>query len=259
MTTKFRKKIVAGNWKMNLSVSDATELASAVSRDLADFRDVEVILCPPFTALRSVGEVISGGNVKLGAQNLHWDKDGAFTGEISATMLRDLYCRYVILGHSERRTLFGETDEIVNRKAAMAIESGLEAIVCVGEQLQQREADETEAVVGAQVRGSLNGLEAKLDKVIIAYEPVWAIGTGLTATPEQAQEVHCFIRRTVEQMAGDDVAGGIRIQYGGSVKSANAREIMAQPDVDGALVGGAALEARSFSEIVRAGASGASD
>jgi triosephosphate isomerase len=253
---KYRKKIVAGNWKMNLSIAEATELASSVTRDLAEVREVDVVLCPPFTVLSAVGEEISGGSIKLGAQNMHWEKDGAYTGEISAAMLRGLFCRYVILGHSERRTYFGETDEIVNRKAKMALESSLEPIICVGEQLEQREADQTNAVLQEQLRGSLDGLGDQADKIIVAYEPVWAIGTGLTATPEQAQEAHAWIRSAVEDIAGSEVADGLRIQYGGSVKPDNARELMSQPDVDGALVGGASLESRSFVEIVRAGVPG---
>lgn len=250
---KYRKKIVAGNWKMNLSIAEATELASSAARDLAELREVDVLLCPPFTALSAVSEVISGGSIKLGAQNMHWEKDGAFTGEISAAMLRGLFCRYVIVGHSERRQFFGETDEVVNRKTRMALESSLEPIVCVGEHLEQREAGETNAVLQSQLEGSLAGLGADCAKIIVAYEPVWAIGTGLTASPDQAQEAHAWIRGVIGQIAGSDIADGIRIQYGGSVKPGNAGELMSQPDVDGALVGGASLEARSFVEIVRAG------
>jgi triosephosphate isomerase (TIM) len=249
---KLRKKIVAGNWKMNCSIADAQALATEVARELADHREVEVVLCPPFTALKVVGDAIAQGQVKLGAQNMHWEKSGAFTGEVSAAMLRDLYCRYVIVGHSERRQFFGETDSIVNRKARMALESSLDAIVCVGETLEQRDGGQYEAVIQAQLEGSLQGLEGELAHIVVAYEPVWAIGTGRTATPTQAQDVHAFMRQVVAGLAGREAADGLRIQYGGSVKPGNARELMAQPDIDGALVGGAALDARSFVEIVLA-------
>jgi triosephosphate isomerase len=247
-----RKKIVAGNWKMNKAVGEAIELATAVRRDLPDRSDVEVVLCPPFTALKAVGDVIANTQIKLGAQTMHWEKDGAFTGEISAGMLRDLFCHYVILGHSERRALFGETDEIVNRKARAALAANLTPIVCVGETLQQREASQTEEVVRTQVLNSLANLGEGMRQVVVAYEPVWAIGTGRTATPRQAQEVHALIRRVLAEMAGGAVAQGVRIQYGGSVKPANAKEIFTQPDVDGGLIGGAALDASSFLQIVAA-------
>jgi len=250
---KYRKKIVAGNWKMNLSIAEATELASSVARGLAELREVDVVLCPPFTALGAVGDEISGSSIKLGAQNMHWEKSGAFTGEISAAMLRGLFCRYVILGHSERRTHFGDTDEVVNRKVKTALESSLEPIVCVGESLEQRETEETNAVLEAQLRGSLADLGEDYGKVIVAYEPVWAIGSGRTATAAQAQDAHAWIRSVVGEIAGSEVADSLRIQYGGSVKADNARELMSQADVDGALVGGASLESRSFVEIVRAG------
>ncbi len=250
---KYRKKIVAGNWKMNLSIAEATELASSVARGLAELREVDVVLCAPFTALGAVGDEISGSSIKLGAQNMHWEKSGAFTGEISAAMLRGLFCRYVILGHSERRTHFGDTDEVVNRKVKTALESSLEPIVCVGESLEQRETEETNAVLEAQLRGSLADLGEDYGKVIVAYEPVWAIGSGRTATAAQAQDAHAWIRSVVGEIAGSEVADSLRIQYGGSVKADNARELMSQADVDGALVGGASLESRSFVEIVRAG------
>lgn len=252
---KFRKKIVAGNWKMNTSVAEAQDLASSVKRELGDRREVDVVLCPPYTSLKAVGDIVSEGHIKLGAQNMHWEKDGAFTGEISAAMLRDLYCRYVIVGHSERRALFGETDAIVNKKVATALDSSLEPIVCVGETLEQRDAGAMAEVIRTQVTGSLAGLADRLDRIIVAYEPVWAIGTGRTATPEQAQEVHALIRSLLAELADESVAQSVRIQYGGSVKPANARELMSQPDIDGALVGGASLEARSFVEIILAGAS----
>lgn len=247
-----RKKIVAGNWKMNKTVAEAIDLASAIKRELGECLDVDIVLCPPFTALKAVSEVITGSHIDLGAQNMHWERNGAFTGEISAEMLREVYCHYVILGHSERRQYFGETDEIVNKKARAAHAAHLKPIVCVGETLQEREAGKTEQVVEAQVRGSLAGLTPReLAETIIAYEPVWAIGTGKTATPQQAQEVHAFIRQILRDMADETVAQDVRIQYGGSVKPANARELFSQPDIDGGLIGGASLEARSFIEIVR--------
>ncbi len=251
---KIRKKIVAGNWKMNKSVSEASELVGHIKRGLHDCREVDVVLCPPFTGLAAVSEAVADTSMKVGAQNMHWEKDGAYTGEISAAMLRDLYCRYVILGHSERRTYFGETDQVVNRKLKAAIEANLIPIVCVGETLEQRDEDKTKDVVQSQIENSLVGLDKNLGGVLLAYEPIWAIGTGRTATPDQAQEVHDFIRKVLTGMADKDTADSIRIQYGGSVKPGNARELFGQPDIDGALVGGAALEARSFVEIVQAAA-----
>jgi triosephosphate isomerase len=247
-----RKPIVAGNWKMNKTVAEAVDLAAAIKRELGDCKEVDIVLCPPFTAIQAVSETITGSHVDLGAQNMHWEKSGAFTGEISAAMLRELYCHYVILGHSERRQYFGETDEIVNKKTKAALAANLQPIVCVGETLDEREAGRTEEVVAAQVRGSLADLSPReLVECIIAYEPVWAIGTGKTATPEQAQEVHAYIRHVLREMSDDAVAQSIRIQYGGSVKPSNARELFSQPDIDGGLIGGASLEARSFIEIVR--------
>jgi len=248
-----RKKIVAGNWKMNMTTAEAAALVNALKADLANFREVEVVVCPPFTALGTVSELIQGTHLDLGAQNMHWEKGGAYTGEISAGMLRELYCHYVILGHSERRQYFGETDEIVNRKAKAALASSLHPIVCVGETLEQREAGQVESVITTQVQGSLAGLSAKelLDSVI-AYEPVWAIGTGKTASSEQAQEVHALIRKVMAGMHDETVAQSVRIQYGGSVKPGNARELFGMPDIDGGLIGGAALDAKSFIDIVRA-------
>ncbi len=251
---KYRKKIVAGNWKMNNSVSDGVDLANGINRELADCREVDVVLCPTFTALKAVGEVIENSLVKLGAQNMHWEASGAYTGEISAAMLRDLYCHYVILGHSERRQYFGETDESVNKKVKAALAATLNPILCVGETLEQRESGEMENVIRTQVEGGLAGVELKgSGELIIAYEPVWAIGTGLTATPEQAQAVHAFIRETVASLYDDATAAALRIQYGGSMKPNNAVALLSQPDIDGGLIGGAALDARSFVDIIRAG------
>ena len=237
---------------MNKTVADAKALSESIKLDLAECLDVDVVLCPPFTALSAVSEVVDDCSIKLGAQNMHWESDGAYTGEVSPRMLRDLYCNYVILGHSERRSYFGETNETVNNKVKAAIAAALTPIVCVGETLEQRESGITEAVVGDQVRNSLAGLGDDLSKVVVAYEPVWAIGTGVTATPEQAQEVHAFIRKVLAEIGGSDIADGIRIQYGGSMKPANAAELLDKQDIDGGLIGGAALEARSFVDIVKA-------
>jgi len=247
-----RRPIVAGNWKMHGTLAEAVALASGVQGELNDGDGPEVVLCPPFTALRTVGEVIAGTAVQLGAQDLHWEPKGAYTGEISAAMLRDAGCGYVIVGHSERRTYFGETDESVSRKTRAALEAGLRPIVCVGETLEQRETRQTEAVVRIQVERGLADLGERLRVVVVAYEPVWAIGTGRTATVEQAQSAHEFIRTVLASVAGVDVAATVRIQYGGSVKPANAAELFACPDVDGGLIGGASLEAGSFAQIVRA-------
>ncbi len=250
----FRKKIVAANWKMNMTQAEAGSFAETLLRELAEKSDVEVVIVPPFTAISKVTEVLGGAseNIKLGAQNMYWEKSGAFTGEISAAMLRDLFVRYVVLGHSERRQLLGETDEIVNRKVRAAHEASLRPIVCIGETLEQRERGEVEKVLGTQLRGSLAGLGAKeLNDTVVAYEPVWAIGTGKTASAEQAQEAHAFVRQTLAEISDDVTANKIRIQYGGSVKPDNARTLMSQPDIDGALVGGASLDPRSFAEIVR--------
>jgi triosephosphate isomerase len=247
-----RKPIVAGNWKMHKAVGEAIDLAAEIKGRLADDDSVEAVLCPPFTALKAVGDLIRYSNLALGAQNLFWEPQGAYTGEISAAMLEDLGCSYAIVGHSERRTYFNETDEGVARKAEALLSAGLSPIVCVGETLEQREAGETEEVVRTQVENGLGGLGEGLLRTVIAYEPVWAIGTGKTATAEQAQEVHEFIRGLVRSMAGDDIAEAIRIQYGGSVKPENAAEIFGKPDVDGGLIGGASLKADPFVAIVKA-------
>ena len=249
-----RTPIVAGNWKMHCTVAQAVELASAVCDGLRGAAGAEVVLCPPFTALESVGEAIEGSPLLLGAQDVHWEERGAHTGDISAAMLRDLGCRYVIVGHSERRAASHDTDESVNRKAAAALDAGLRPIVCVGETWEQREQNRTEPVVRAQVERSLRDLGDRLRETVIAYEPVWAIGTGKTATAEQAQAVHGLIRKIVGDMAGPAVADAVRVQYGGSVKPSNAAELFALPDVDGGLIGGASLDAASFASIVRAAA-----
>jgi triosephosphate isomerase len=250
-----RKPIVAANWKMNKSIGDAIDLAAEVKRRLTDFDEADVVVCPPFTALKSVGDLLRYSNVKLGAQNMHWEPSGAHTGEISVAMLRDLGCDYVILGHSERRAQFHETDSEVNRKAHVALDSGLCPIVCVGETLEEREAERMEEVLRTQIESSLEGLGGRLPDLVIAYEPVWAIGTGKTATDEQAQEAHAFIRRLLAGIGDDDAASATRIQYGGSCKPSNASGLFRQPDVDGGLIGGASLSADSFTQIVRSATS----
>jgi triosephosphate isomerase len=250
-----RKKIIAGNWKMNKSVAEAQALAKAIRLELADEAKVDVVLCPPFTAIHAVSDVVSDCQIAIGAQNMHWEASGAYTGEISAAMLREQHCRYVILGHSERRQYFAETDDSVNKKTVAALAAGLKPIVCVGETLAERQAGRIEEVITTQVNGSLKGIEAaKLKTVVVAYEPVWAIGTGLTASPEQAQEVHALIRGLLAKLSNEATAQSVRIQYGGSMKPSNAAELLAKPDIDGGLIGGAALDAPSFIGIVKAAA-----
>lgn len=249
---KPRKLIIAGNWKMNKTVAEALALVNDLKRELAHVKEVDIVVCPPFTALESVSKAILDSNIRLGAQNMNENNFGAYTGEICAAMLKEFSVRYVILGHSERRQYFGETDAIVAKKVRAAHAAAIKPIVCVGETLAEREAGHTEKVLEKQVRGCLTGLTPdQMEETIIAYEPVWAIGTGRNATPDQAEEAHAFIRKLIATMFGDAVARRVRIQYGGSVKPSNARELMSQPDVDGALVGGASLEARSFAEIVK--------
>jgi triosephosphate isomerase len=249
-----RKKIVAANWKMNMTLAESARYVESLLLDLGDISDVEVVIIPPFTAITKVTESLGKAqNIKVGAQNMYWERNGPFTGEISAALLRDLFVRYVILGHSERRTLFGETDEIVNRKVRAAHEATLRPIVCVGETLEQRDRGNVEKILSIQLRGSLAELtEKELQETVIAYEPVWAIGTGRNATPEQAQEAHAFIRNTLCQMSDETTAERVRVQYGGSVKPENARALMVQSDIDGALVGGASLDPHSFAQIVTA-------
>src|SRR5882762_79948 len=249
-----RKKIVAANWKMNMTQEESARFVESMLLDLGDITDVEVVIVPPFTVIAKVMEALGKAqNIKVGAQNMYWEKNGPFTGEISAALLRDLFVHCVVLGHSERRTLFGETDEMVNRKVRAALEAKLRPIVCVGETLEQRDRGNVEKILSLQLRGSLAGLRAKeLGETVIAYEPVWAIGTGRNATPQQAQEAHAFIRKTLGELSDEATADRMRIQYGGSVKPDNARELMSQTDIDGALVGGASLDPRSFAQIVNA-------
>ena len=236
-----------------MTQGEATAFVSPFLLEVGDLREVEIVIVPPFTAIAAVNAALENApHVKVGAQNMHWERAGAFTGEISPAMLRDLFVRYVVLGHSERRTLFGETDEIVNRKVRAAHEATLRPILCVGESLTQREAGEVEKVLTTQLKGSLAGVGAKeLQETVIAYEPVWAIGTGKTATAEQAQEAHAFVRGVLAEISDEATADKVRIQYGGSVKPDNARQLMSQPDIDGALVGGASLDPRSFAQIVQ--------
>jgi triosephosphate isomerase len=253
-----RKKLIAGNWKMNKTSADAAALAREIAVGVGANSGADVVICPPFTALEGVAAAIDGSLVKLGAQNMHFEGSGAFTGEISAPMLRALFATHVILGHSERRSLFGETDELVNKKVIAALKNQLKPILCVGESLAEREAGSTLKVVQTQVEGSLEGVgRDQAAGVIIAYEPVWAIGTGKVATADQAQEVHSFIRELLTKLFGEPAAQRMRILYGGSMKPSNAAELLAQRDIDGGLIGGASLEARSFLELVRAAADAA--
>lgn len=248
-----RKPFIAGNWKMHKTSVEAAGLAREVVERVGDVTNVEIAVCPPFTDIPAVREVVAGTNIGLGAQNMHWAQEGAYTGEISATMLLTLGCNYVILGHSERRTYFHETDETVNRKVVAARTAGLIPIVCVGETREEHERGVTNQVVETQVRGAFAGLDPdQFGGIVIAYEPVWAIGTGLVATAGQAQEVHRFIRDILGELFGDGLAEGTRIQYGGSMKPENAGELLAQPDIDGGLIGGAALTAGAFEGIIRA-------
>ena len=249
---KERKLIIAGNWKMNKTVAESLALVSNLKLALANIREVDIVVCPPFTALESVSKAVLDSSLRLGAQNMSEQNFGAFTGEICAGMLKEFSVRYVILGHSERRQYQKESNALISRKAAAVHAASLKPIVCVGETLEEREGGQTEKVLETQVRGSLAGLtKEQMVETIIAYEPVWAIGTGKTATTQQAQDAHAFIRSLLMKIFDDAVAKKVRIQYGGSVKPANAKELMSQPDVDGALVGGASLEARSFADIIK--------
>jgi triosephosphate isomerase len=255
-----RKLFIAGNWKMNTSRAVSTALAKALVARIGKVTRVDLAVAPPFVYLPAVAEAIAGSGIALAAQNLFYEDDGAFTGEVSAAMLKDVGCRYVIVGHSERRHVIGETDETVNRKVLKALAGGMDVILCIGELLSQREADQTSDVVARQVKIGLEGVgrdcpggKALADRLTLAYEPVWAIGTGRTASPDQAQEVHAMVRGLIAEMYGPGTAEAMRIQYGGSVKPSNARELLAQDDVDGALVGGASLKADDFAAIVEAG------
>ncbi len=249
---KDRKLIIAGNWKSNKTVAEALELVEALKRELAGVKEVDIVVAPPYTALSEVSKSILDSNIRLAAQNMSENGVGAFTGEIAAVMLKEFSTRYVILGHSERRQFQKETDALIAKKAAAVHAAALKPIVCVGETLAEREGGQMEKVLETQVRGSLAGLtKDQAVETVVAYEPVWAIGTGKTATTQQAQDAHAFIRGVLAAMFDAEVARKVRIQYGGSVKPNNAKELMSQPDVDGALVGGASLEARSFADIIK--------
>ncbi len=246
-----RRALIAGNWKMNLSRSEAVALAEAVANQAEQYPQVDIVVCPPFVYLEAVGRAIAGSRVALGAQNMYPESSGAFTGEISPLMLCEMGCRYVILGHSERRQWLGETDQFINKKVHAALRAGLRPIVCLGEQLAEREAGQTLQVIRRQFEGSLAALSAEqILRTVLAYEPVWAIGTGKVATPHQAEEVHLELRKLIAQRYNTEIAQQVVIQYGGSVKPDNAPELFAQPDIDGALVGGASLKADQFLGII---------
>jgi len=249
-----RKKIIAANWKMNMTVAETESYLTAFRLEVEDVTGVEIVIAPPFTALSKMSELLGGSQrIRLGAQNFYYEKPGAYTGEISAGMLRELFVRYVIIGHSERRQIFGETDKLINKKVLAAHASELKPILCVGETLQEREAGKEKTVLETQLKGALEGVSAEdLLEMVVAYEPVWAIGTGVNASPEQAQDAHAHARSVLASLYDSATANKVRIQYGGSVKPANAATLMAQPDIDGALVGGASLEPRGFAEIVKA-------
>jgi triosephosphate isomerase len=250
---KQRKLFIAGNWKMNKTATEAAQVVSALVKKVEGLSDkITMAVCPPYTALDRISPLLKGTGVALGAQNLSDRASGAYTGEISAAMLLDLGVKYVIIGHSERRQYYGETDEIVSKKTKFALGTGLLPIVCVGETLQERESNKTSSIITAQLKGSLAGIIAEeMLKTTIAYEPIWAIGTGKTASPDQAQEVHALIRKLLTDAYGKAVADKVIIQYGGSVKADNAKELMAKQDIDGALVGGASLDAEGFSALIR--------
>lgn len=248
-----RKKYIAGNWKMNKTIAESAELAKALAGSLSLCNDVDVAVFPQFLAIPTVAEVLKRTPISLGAQDVFWEKSGAFTGEIAASMLLDACCSIALIGHSERRHVIGENDEVVSRKLNASLDAGLNAILCIGEKLEERESNKTEAVLERQLRACLKGMfRDQLEKVTVAYEPVWAIGTGKTATTKQAQEAHFFIRNVIKELLGNEIGDTIRIQYGGSVKPDNAQELASQPDVDGLLVGGASLSAETFLGIVDA-------
>ena len=248
-----RKPFIAGNWKMNLHRDQAVSLAEGIAHYVSDAKTYDVAVCPPFIYLDAVSNTLDGTTVLLGAQNMYSQSNGAYTGEISATMLSDTGCQYVILGHSERREIFNECDTVINEKLCTALENGLKAIVCIGETLEERENAQTEEIVSEQVRGSLARITTEqMSDVTLAYEPIWAIGTGKVATPEQAEQVHAHLRSVLIDMFGEATAEAVRIQYGGSVKPENAAELLSQPNVDGALVGGASLTIEAFTGILEA-------
>ena len=247
-----RRPIIAGNWKMNKTVSEAVDFVRQLKALVANVREIDIVIAPTFTALQAVSREIEGSNIELAAQDVFWEASGAFTGEISPIMLKDVGCRYVIIGHSERRQYFGETNESVHKKIKASLALGLHPIICVGEALEEWETGKTFDVIKIQIIQCLEGFSREeMERMTIAYEPIWAIGTGKTATPQQAEEVHAFIREQLEGITHQQVSQGVRIQYGGSVNSDNISDLMAQPNIDGALVGGASLKADSFSRIVK--------
>ena len=247
-----RKPFIAGNWKMNTDSASAVALAAGLAKELSSVDTVDVAVCPPFVYLQSVAAALSASNIALGSQNVYFEEKGAFTGEISCAMLKDASCAYAIIGHSERRHVMGETDAMINKKISAAISRGLLPIFCVGELLEERQGGTTNEVVAGQIKNGLEGICAEsIQAVTVAYEPVWAIGTGLTATPEQAQEVHAMIRGLLADLYGNEIAQSIRIQYGGSAKPSNTAELMSQQDVDGLLVGGASLKVEDFAAMVK--------
>ncbi len=252
-----RKKIIAANWKMNMTVAETESYLENFRTHVEPVNGVEIVIAPPFTAIAKLSEILGGSQkISLGAQNMSSEMSGAFTGEISPTMLRELFVRFVILGHSERRQIFGETDAVVNKKVHTALACGLRPIVCVGETLEERDGGREKEVLETQLRGSLAGVTPEqMLSIVIAYEPVWAIGTGRNASPEQAQDAHAHVRSVLASLTDEATAAKVRIQYGGSVKPANAATLLSQPDIDGALVGGASLEPLGFSEIVKAAVS----
>ena len=247
-----RKPVIAGNWKMYKTASDTTSFISEFKPLVSDVANCEIVICPPFTSLNSAKGALKGSNIKLAAQDIFWEEKGAFTGEVSSSMLLDVGCEYVVIGHSERRQFFGETDDSVNKKISAALKATLTPIVCIGESLSQREKGQTFTVLETQIREGFKGItREQMVKMIIAYEPIWAIGTGKTATNSQAEEAHIFIRKTVGGMFGPDVSDKVRILYGGSVKPENISGLMEQPNIDGALVGGASLDPQSFAKLVK--------
>lgn len=247
-----RKKFIAGNWKLNTTVEEACALAQGIVDTMGSVTDVDVAICPPYTNLQAVGAIIKNSHVKLGAQDVHWEAKGAYTGKVSCSMLKSVGVTYVIIGHSEQRQYFGETDATVNKKVKAVLAAGLLPIVCVGETLEERKSGKMNAVIEQQTKGAFAGIAAAdVEKCTIAYEPIWAIGTGETATPEQANEAHIFIRSIVAQLYSKTLADVVRIQYGGSMKPDNAKLLLGQTDVDGGLIGGAALKAADFGGIVK--------
>jgi triosephosphate isomerase len=247
-----RRKFIAGNWKMNTTVEEAEALASDVVKTVGNVTDVDIAVCPPFTNLLAVAKILKGSSIKLGAQDVHWESKGAYTGKVSCSMLKSVGVTYVIVGHSEQRQYFHETDETVNKKVKAVLASGLLPIICIGETLDERKSGQMDSVIEKQVKGAFSGIEPSVVTLCtIAYEPVWAIGTGETATPQQANDAHIFIRKLIEKLYDKEIAASLRIQYGGSMKPENARELLAQSDVDGGLIGGASLKASDFAGIVK--------